>query len=901
MAVKTFERSVKQLSSEFTNLIENYDFEEYDFHSIRQTLQNYIEQTYPNYNDYFRSDYVMMLIELFAFYGEMMAYRMDMNMNEAYLSTAKDRRNIIKIAHMLGYKHDRIEPSVSINKIDMTDTNGGSLLISKKKQQSSINDILSKTSEIVFEPIGMDSVKYFPYKIDYLFASINADDFMNTLNNIFDKLENFDKNNGIKIKKINDNNFEYYERSIFVDKFQLRCNANENVYVDYAGSRKMFEIQSLKFDSVLYFNTEDTLDALTYNGDTLYNGIVEIGIEFVLKYDKGNNILDKNVYMYLPIIQGGTFTRIISINKAIKNFKEIAYEKNIFNNRTLVRQYDENGVLLRTYNEVENLSNHSYKYAYEINNTPEGFIELVFGDGKNSEILFNAATTKLFYRKNAINSDEIFNVKNATVNSVVLPIEYYDAHVGKTQSTRLPLYILGDIFNATGGLAAETDDQIKYMARKLRSVQDRFVTASDYETAGMLHPRVKYTTVVLRTYIGKNSARMSNEFIDVYFDHSKNEINSYKLVDTYTEEVTDNYISVPSAYFTESSVADKYDIIKFVENGEEYYFDIFDVDIISSNEWFKYPSEITSKQSKGTVIRLLNKLIDSPLITILTDINRINNILPMDYTINFIDYIGSTPNTLNFNIKTEIALDLEKVKLDIVDKKENILSLYNASTNNFLFTDIIVTTNNNGYTVSLTYLSNSISIPENDLSFIWTHYKSDDMYLNPSKSNIVEIYVTGVTNDLQKQIEVYSPLTSSEINKLVQDIDTRKMISDTVQVYNSSIYEVQTAINVYKNLSYSITDELLKSKINISLDNFFNIANIPLGKHFYMSRLIEWLHTHIPEIQHIEMKLDEHLQTITPSSTIYALGDRILFTQIVEKSVVVDDVLIPQRQIEIFS
>ena len=62
------------------------------------------------------------------------------------------------------------------------------------------------------------------------------------------------------------------------------------------------------------------------------------------------------------------------------------------------------------------------------------------------------------------------------------------------------------------------------MARKLRSVQDRFVTGSDYETAGMLHPRVRYSTVILRSYIGKNSARMSNEFLDVYFDQYKNNI-----------------------------------------------------------------------------------------------------------------------------------------------------------------------------------------------------------------------------------------------------------------------------------------------------------------------------------------------------------------------------------------
>ena len=49
------------------------------------------------------------------------------------------------------------------------------------------------------------------------------------------------------------------------------------------------------------------------------------------------------------------------------------------------------------------------------------------------------------------------------------------------------------------------------------------------------------------------------------------------------------------------------------------------------------------------------------------------------------------------------------------------------------------------------------------------------------------------------------------------------------------------------------------------------------------------------------MLFDEHEQSITPSSTIEVLGERIIFTQIVEKTQEINDVVLPQRTIEIIS
>lgn len=900
MAVKTFEREVKKLSTEFQNLIENYDFEEYDFHSIRQTLQDYIERTYPNYNDYFRSDYVMMLIELFAFYGEMMAYRMDTNMNEVYLSSAKERKNIIKIADMLGYKYNRIEPAQSIITIDVSDAQGGARLLKKTKKQAGVGDILSKTREIVFTPIEAEYSNYFQYKLDYIFKSVKSEEFMNTLNNVFEKLTDFSLQEGIKTKKVIEDNFEFYERSIFIDKFQMRYDPNVNIYVDYAGGSKMFELQNLKFDDVLYFNSEKTADSLTYNKDALYIDTPEIGFEFVIKYDKGNNIIDKNVYMYIPAIQGGTFTRSITVNKAVKNFKHIVYEFNIFNNPTVVRQYDASGTLIRTYYEVENLNNHQHKYAYEINNTSEGHVELVFGDGKNSEMLLPAATTLFYYRKNAQNSDEVMNIKNAELTQINLPIKFYDSNVGQTQQVSQPL-LLKDDFSADNGTAAESDEQIKYMARKLRSIQDRFVTGSDYETAGMLHPRVKYTTVVLRSYIGKNSPRMNNEFIEFYFDQNKNNVTEFIAVDDRTGEKTDTFITAETAYFTPSTVAEKYDSIKFVENGEEYYFSIFDFDSVPPNELYKYPDRITSLASKGTTIKLINKVVTVDDVQQNLTITSLNNILPLDYSLIDVTYNGSTNTTLNCLLKTNKKLDVDMVEKTIKETLGDIIIKFNQLFENITIKDVKLIENNEGYTLAMLYETNEIFLPQDDLSFIWTHYKSDDIYINPSKSNIIEIYVTGVKNDLKKGIEIYQPLTSSEINKLIKEIDQRKMISDIVQVYNSSTYEIQVTLRFFKDKKYGITDELLKSKINKTIDNFFDIANIPLGKHFHLSRLLEYLHKNVEEIQHIELIKDEDDKQITPSSTLEIIGEKIVFTQIVEKTEEVDGKFHPVRRIDIIS
>lgn len=900
MAVKTFEREVKKLTSEFTNLIENYNFKQYDFYSIRETLIDYIKKTYPNYDDYFRSDYIMMLIELFAFYGEMMAYRMDMNMNEVYLSTAKDRRSIIKIADMLGYKYSRIIPSSAILKFDMTDNEKGNFFLNKKRIQTSSLDVLESRFDIEFELAPSKPGSYYDYKMDFILKNLDGQQFMDTLNNIFDRLSNFDDNEGIKTRVILEDGFEQYERSIFIDKIQTKFEANFNIMVDYMGDSRTFEIQNIKFDKDRYLLEEDISAAITYDEEKLYDPVLEVGFEFVIRYDKGNNILDKNVYMYTIAVQGASFSFPLTITTPTPNFSQILYENNIFQNQTKIKQYDGDGNVVREYNEVDDLSNTELKYAYEVNNTENGHIEIIGGDGKNVEAMLPATQTLFYYRKNPYNRDEVLNVVNADLASVNLPVHYYDSNTESDRSNTFAL-VPTEKFNATGGQAEESNEQIKYMAKKIRSVQDRFVTAKDYETAGMLSPKVKHANVILRTYIGKNSPRLSNNFIDVFMDSKKIQIDEVSLTIGSEEK---KYLVIPEAFFTESSVTGEYDYITFYENGESYYFKIFDMDELSPNDYYKYPENFVNTKSKGTIIELQSKRILEEDINNTITLDYLNLIIePLLSSITEFNVSGVGPGTINLLLKSSI---LEEDNTELIDKLDAIKSFLLEKLNlkftllGIEITDLKFISAEDGLVLEMQFTNKEINIPDNK-TFIWTHYKSDDMYLNPSKSNIIEIYVSGYKKDLKNDIETFEPLSVTELNRLTSLIEERKMLSDVIQIYNASVYEVQVAMKFYKSSKYSISDAMLKSKIDTELNKFFDIRNLPLGKHFYLSRLIEWLHTNIDEIEHIEMVFDENGNQITVSSTNEILSDKITFTQIVEKTKEVGDSRIPDRIIQIES
>jgi hypothetical protein len=881
--IKTFEREVKKLAGEFKNYIEEYNFKQYDFYSIRQTLLDMIKDKYPDYNNYVESDYVQMLLDLFAYYGEMMAYRMDVNLNEAFLGTATERENIIKIAHTLGYNYRRIIPAKTIFKIDMTEKEAN--LIRKISSGSSIESLINESNEITFELVKSSINNYYPYKLDYLFKEINGISFLNVVNNVFEKLEDFNINDNIKTYRKVINGTEYNVRSYIISDILTRIEPNSNIYVTYFGEDKMMEIQSLVYDKQAYLTSNNIEDAFDYDQNRLYDFNPIISFECELIYDDGGNIIDKNLYMLMIVVQGGSFTyQIQDYFKEIPNYEFTLSEPNIFQDSIVVRCFDVDGNLMYEYKQVEDITNTNEKYAFEVVNTPEGFVKLLFGDGKKTNMLKPTHKILVYYRKNPQNTDEIFNFTNIPFETINFYCEYFDKNLEKSDT-----YPFAIPFNKSitiyGGMPEETDDEIKRIANKIRVIANRFVTSEDYKYAGLLHPKVKYTGVKLRDYIGRNRSRINSNFIDVYFDKNKLKIEIFNLYNIYNNEHIGIFMYVPDAEFTLNSI-DKDDYIKFVSNGEEYYFEIFDIEKVPIQDYISYPSNFIDVKNKGKIIEIKNRKIDNEkfnkhinkeifFVNILK-IKEISNV--SDVKFNFRKKELSIIIDANVdveNLDKKLLIELLNEYFDSIDLSEFDLKI---KIKDFI---TIKKINENEYQIDLIYETN-INYDENDLSFVWTHYISDDIYINPSKSNIIEIYVVGYERDLINNVDRYVKLTPFELNVLKKRIEERKMVTDVVYVYNSKVYEIKIALKIRKKRTAYISNDVLYMNINKTIDKFFDLNNLQLGKHFYASQLIEKIHNDNPEVESVELLTDENGKTITPVSTLDIIGDEIVVTQIVE-------------------
>ena len=86
----------------------NSNFQAYDYETIRTALIDYIQNNYPeDYNDWISSSEFIALIDLMAFLGHNLAFKLDLNTRENFLSTAERKESVLRLADFLGYNPKR--------------------------------------------------------------------------------------------------------------------------------------------------------------------------------------------------------------------------------------------------------------------------------------------------------------------------------------------------------------------------------------------------------------------------------------------------------------------------------------------------------------------------------------------------------------------------------------------------------------------------------------------------------------------------------------------------------------------------------------------------------------------------------------------------------------------------
>jgi hypothetical protein len=101
----------------------NSDFKSYDFETLRRTMITYLRENYPeDFNDFIDSSEYIALIDLIAYMGQNLSFRIDLNARENFLETAERRESILRLARLINYNAKRNTPASGLLKITSVQT-----------------------------------------------------------------------------------------------------------------------------------------------------------------------------------------------------------------------------------------------------------------------------------------------------------------------------------------------------------------------------------------------------------------------------------------------------------------------------------------------------------------------------------------------------------------------------------------------------------------------------------------------------------------------------------------------------------------------------------------------------------------------------------------------------------
>lgn len=257
---------------------------------------------------------------------------------------------------------------------------------------------------------------------------------------------------------------------------------------------------------------------------------------------------------------------------------------------------------------------------------------------------------------------------------------------------------------------------------------------------------------------------------------------------------------------------------------------------------------------------------------VIDDFEAFEKIVGIDQELNFIffqettDVYGTVIFTLLDNSNDLIIVREKESTVDFTDtvnypdgqliyfydQDENVVKQVNRSTNTF---DI-----QNQY---------KATIGRRDLKFQYVHNATADRRIDPSSSNIIDIFLLIRSYDESYRIylaggsavEPVAPTSESLRTTFGAKLSAIKSISDEI-IYHSVKYKVlfgskaesklQATFKVVKNPNLTINDNDLKVRIITAINDFFDINNWDFGDRFYMGELTTYiLNTTAPDLANI--------------------------------------------------
>lgn len=439
------------------------DFQSYDFETLRRVMINYIRENYPeDFNDYVESSEYLALIDIMAFLGQSISYRIDLNARDNFLELAERRESVLRLSRLLGYKSKRNIASSGILKFttvstsqQLFDSNGRNL----SNQTISWNDPTN------------------PNWYDQFIKVINA--ALPTTRQ-FGNSEIKDTVYGIPTESYR---FQSTNRDVplyeFTKSVDGRSMSFEVVSTTFSGRNEIYEEPPLVGNQL----------AFIYRDDGKGNASSNTG--FFLMFKEGT--LNQGTFtLTQPAPNEAVDIDVESINNSdiwLYKLDSRGRESELW---TQVPELEGNNII---YNSL----NKSVRNIYNVLSRTNDRVSLVFSDGVFGNLPLG--TFRAYYRTSnglsyTINPRDIRNV------SIDIP---YVSNSGQKELLTVTLSLQTSVANSS---PAESSESIKQRAPATFYTQNRMITAEDYN----ISPRSVNQEVVKVKAINRSASGISRYF-----------------------------------------------------------------------------------------------------------------------------------------------------------------------------------------------------------------------------------------------------------------------------------------------------------------------------------------------------------------------------------------------------
>jgi hypothetical protein len=413
----------------------NISLKSYDFDTIREALLAYVKTTYPDkFNDFIASSEFIAILDLVAYLGHSLAFRLDMNTRENFLDTAERKESVLRMAKNLGYLKTRPINARGFMKITSVTTS--------QNVFDNAGDSLANTTIGWNDANDTDWYEKFIIVLDSALAKNSK---------ILDPIATVD------VLGIENNIYEVNENT-------TGKAISYPFTSDVAGSTRLFETIKVSVNN----------DAIIENEPNIANNFT-----IVNRNDNLGPASDRTgffVYSKAGELKFQDFTYNVKLSNIIKNITNI----NISNSDVWLQKIDNNGRYFSTVNIVDNESKETAIYNSLKNGTGDlasittnvdNSIKINFPDG----VFGNAAygNYRVWYRQV---ENQNFTVNANDIDNVSITVPY----IGEDDRPYNLTLTMSTTRDFSENYAAETFESVRQIAPRAYYSQDRMVNAQDY-------------------------------------------------------------------------------------------------------------------------------------------------------------------------------------------------------------------------------------------------------------------------------------------------------------------------------------------------------------------------------------------------------------------------------------